>query len=110
MSTRKVAPITPQEIEIIQQDDIDEIPDAVIECFNSEIKKNFVSGTFSSGCSIVQRDVIKSRIKDKIRDQPFRVEWLNIEPLYEQAGWTVRYERPTHGFDTYLARFIFTPK
>jgi hypothetical protein len=102
MTTRKVAPITPQEIENSR---LAEIPDAVIECFNAEIARNFFSNV-----SIVLRNEIKALIKDKIRDRPFQAEWLDIEPIYEQAGWSVRYERDMYGLDNFQARFRFTRK
>jgi len=105
MTTRKVAPITPQEIEL---NNGKEIPDAVIECFNAEIERNYYKGSFSTGRSIVMRNRIEELIVRALPGQKFDVDWLNIESLYDEAGWKVTYSRPLN--EDFEPFFTFTRK
>ena len=100
MTTRKVAPITPQEIENSRRV---EIPDAVIECFNAEIARNY-----SEGSSVVMRDRMEELIVRALPGQNFDVDWLNIESLYDEAGWKVTYSRPL--YEDFEPFFAFTRK
>lgn len=96
-------PITPEEVFKATQDVI--LPE-VFEVINNLIVKEF-----DGGRAIVQQDDICIKIAEKLnqtQDEIFRYRLLNIEGMYAQAGWNVRYERPTHG-DTWKAYFCFTP-
>ena len=35
--------------------------------------------------------------------------WLDIEPIYEQAGWQVKFDKPAYN-ESYKAFFVFKPK
>lgn len=82
------------------------LPDEVIRAFNELIERNF------DGLSAdVQQDhiveILVSRGFD--RKKIFEDRLLNVEPLYEKAGWRVHYDKPGYT-ETYSAHFTFTAK
>ena len=80
------------------------IPDAVIEVFNELIVEKFTGGR-----AVVMQAEAVSRITaktDRSENEVFDLGWLNIEGLYQEAGWIVEYDKP--GFnETYPASFTF---
>ena len=101
---RTINPITPQEVNSKRLEDI---PDLVIEAFNELIVKNSQGAT----ARINQDDAIE-RIMTKIdisRGDIFAKGYLNVEPIYEAAGWAVSYDKPGYN-ESYEAHFIFSRK
>lgn len=83
------------------------IPDAVIEIFNELIVKNL-----SGNRAVIRQDDVVSLIvsrMDVTRADVFDKHWLDVEAIYEEAGWKVEYDKP--GFnETYPATFTFKRK
>ena len=81
------------------------IPDTVLNAVNALLSENYDA----SEITLTQKDII-ARVK-KLRHpaDDFDYKWLNFEPVYEQAGWVVKYEKPAYdeNFDAY---FTFKPK
>lgn len=97
-------PITPDEV-TSQKSKL--IPEYVIKCFNELIAKNW--NGYSS--TVLQKEIVSeicnagSVPKQFVFDQ----HYLDVEPIFEDAGWDVEYDKP--GFcETYEAKFIFTKK
>lgn len=97
-------PISPSQV---AAEKINRFPSYVFEAFNELITQNF-----SGGVAIVyQKDVI-DLIKAKSADIPsnntiFSNNWLNIEEVYRDAGWSVSHgDRPAFN-KNYHASFRF---
>lgn len=95
-------PITPEEVSKVREQCI---PDYVFEAFNTYIAHN---------PNDVNQDKVISEIVrlsnwNYSREQILENRWLDIEDIYGQYGWNVRYVKPSYdeNFDPY---FVFTPK
>lgn len=81
-------PITPEQA---AQFKLNKIPDFVYEAFNELIQENF-NGTKSH---ISQNDAM-TRVLSKTdkydRQDIFNNHFMDVEPKYREAGWTVQYE------------------
>lgn len=97
-------PITPDEV-AAQKSKL--IPEYVIKCFNELIAKNW--NGYSS--TILQENII-IKISDAgkvTRQFIFDQNYLDVEPIFEEAGWNVEYDKPGY-CESYEAKFIFTKK
>ena len=85
------------------------LTDEVIEIFNDMIVEKW-NGRESH---FKQKEIVtKIRKKMNIRktDKIFDEHWLDIEDIYRELGWVVKYESPdmaSSGFDEY---FVFSKK
>ena len=105
--------ITPEEAEKAK---ISSIPDYVFQAFNELLAENFVGNV---GTIIYQHEVLKRIIylypsiiendKDSIVNSLFVNHWLDVEKIYEEAGWEVTFHKPAYyeDFDPY---YNFIPK
>ena len=96
-------PITPNEV-VAQK--VADIPDSVILVWNEAITK-----FWKGHRAIVKQNYIVQKLNehhpDVERSEIYEIGWLNIETMFEQAGWKVSYDKP--GYDeTYDAYFEFT--
>ena len=108
-----IKPITPNNI---AAEKCKHLPDAVIEVWNKLIAEKY-----SNGSSLIyQEDALEAL--ENIASEPgvdspvtisrchiFTSGWLDIEPIYEEAGWTVDYDKPAFN-ESYRATFLFTRK
>lgn len=96
-------PIRPSDIASIKQDII---PAAVFDAYNELIAMNYNGGS----ALVYQADVV-ALIKEKMNlpDGTFQAAWLNVEDVYEEAGWKVSYDSPGYN-ESYKAHFIFRGK
>ena len=100
----EIKPITPDQVVATKAK---VIPPEVGEAFNELIAKNFTKGV----SVVVQRqvvDLITARL-DVDSDEVFENRWLDIEEIYEEAGWSVVYDKPAYN-ESYPATFTFKPK
>ena len=100
-----VAAITPRDI---PEAKYGAMPDKVMRCWNTLIAVNFTNGR----AVINQNTAIESlmSVMDvSERQVVFDNKWLNIEEIYELAGWSVVYNKPAYNED-YEPTFTFTPK
>lgn len=84
------------------------IPEFVFDVFNELIAADF-SGSVAT---VKQNAVIERILADQIdldRQTIFSRGWLNIEDVYEQAGWKVVYDKPYYN-ETYEAYWMFKKK
>lgn len=96
-------PITPDEA---RQQKLTRIPDEVIESVNELIIEKLNSSNFASFTQdeLINRILTKS---DLTRDELFKKNYLDVEPIYQNAGWRVEYDKPGY-IDTYAANFKFS--
>jgi hypothetical protein len=84
------------------------LPDRVLEVWNNEITK-----AFNGRCAHIEhRDIVEALVVSLNLPGTHAVkrEWLNIEPIFEAAGWNVRYNRLGQKETHRNAMFIFTPR
>ncbi len=103
--TESVKPITPDQVVSIKQN---QLPPEVIHAFNEVIgeKWNGRSSHFSQDL-VVKRIVKKMQLKD--RTTIFENHWLDVEPIFQDAGWEVEYDKPGWN-ETGEATWTFTKK
>lgn len=96
-------PITPKEVVSLKKS---LIPDAVIESFNELIAENYSAEESSFKLKSVVARMVKKGLKLKdIHDNG----WLDVEDIYEKAGWKVDYDQPGYN-ESYDAYFSFSKK
>ena len=83
-------PIKPSEVDALKQKSV---PEEVFDAFNELIVEKIQHGR----ATIKQEDVV-DRIVKKLpeTDRPmiFNNGWLDVEPVYRAAGWSVSYDKP----------------
>ena len=103
MSERPAKPMTPKEaIELKRQT----TPKVVFDAFNQLLAQGKRG---DSKIIFSDREVVALLIKKGISPQEiYNNGWLNIEDLYEEAGWKVT--RSGSDSDNAITHFTFTPK
>lgn len=103
---KQVRPITPEEA-LKQQ--LNSIPDFVIEAVNGLIVKEFEQ--IGESAVVRQDDIIHAiqEIEPVESSVIFKNKWLDFEKIYEEAGWNVDYDSPGYN-EHYPAIFVFTKK
>lgn len=92
-------PITPKKA---RKSKIKVIPSFVIICINVMITKNY-----KNGYSKFRQDDLVSLIEETIPEgTKFDRSWLDFEPIYENVGWKVTYDKPGYN-ESYPATFEF---
>lgn len=102
-SQERPVAISPAEVARLQQE---LMPPEVIETFNRFIGEKALNGH----AIIYQEDVVKDLIRQGIKpSEMFEKGLLNIEDIYEEAGWKVEYDSPAYD-EGDRAYFTFTAK
>jgi hypothetical protein len=98
--TDKVSPVRPDEV---AKEKEKTFPDAVLESFNQLIIQKFSGGR----ATISQDDIVALMVEKGLdRTEIFKRGWLDVERVYQAAGWEVEYDKP--GFnESYPATFTF---
>ena len=87
-----------------------EIPDKVLEVWNDLIIKYHSRG--KNGYSHIKQSIASRAIADVMNvttDEVYENHWLDIEEVYRDAGWDVKYDRPGYN-ESYEANFEFRMK
>ena len=98
-----ISPITPQDV---AQNKLNVIPEYVIQAFNDTITAAWDGNT----AIVKQVDVVAAIMAtEQVTDRQtiFNKHWLDVEPLYREAGWRVVYDRPAYN-ETGEATFTFS--
>lgn len=97
-----VKPISPDEV---VQKKKTSFPDFVLEAFNELITKNF----HGNSATIKQDDVVDLIVSKSSMDRQsiFDAHYLDVEDVYRDAGWKVKYDKPAY-CETYAATFTFS--
>lgn len=99
-------PLSPREAEERKDRSI---PDFVIGAFNDLIVKNL---NLSGEAVIRQEDILRrimaspDRPREVSRQDLFDNHWMDVEPFFRRAGWTVVYDMPAY-CETYEPTFTF---
>ncbi|MEO5949596.1 MAG: hypothetical protein ABIP74_04265 [Candidatus Saccharimonas sp.] len=100
-------PLKPDEVAAHKQAVI--IPEKVFDAFNELIAKywNGYSATFTQ--DEVMKLVLKkfARSTTVTRRTAYDNRWLDVEPIYREAGWKVAYDRPAYD-ESYEPTFTFS--
>lgn len=96
-----INPIAPEEVQVNATK-----PDEVIEIFNDLIKQNW-NGENSKVLQTDAVDMIANKLNIS-RDAVFKAKHLDIEYIYERAGWVVEYDKPGFNENPYPPFFIFS--
>ena len=79
------------------------IPEEVIEAFNELI----IEEMNTSGIAIIKCQQAIDRILQKMPLETDVVNrWLDVEPIFEEAGWKVEYDQPGYN-ESYEAYYTF---
>lgn len=97
-----VVPITPDEARASR---LTTIPSAVIACFNAEIASN-LRGKRATVSQPKIVSAICTAMPGASRSAIFDNGWLDVDPLYERAGWKVIYNKPGYN-ENYDASWVF---
>jgi hypothetical protein len=95
-------PISPSEA---REKKVTTFPDGVIEAFNEAILEAFDG----KRATVLQKDVL-ARICSKLDVESGYVyarKWLDVEQVFEDAGWSVKYDKPSYGDSNFDAYFVF---
>jgi len=106
---RKVEPLSPDAVATAFAESI---PDFVIEAVNNLLQTKAHQGQAILRQDDIINECVRLAMQDGssiTRNQIFDNHWLDIEPIFEAAGWIVNYDRPGHG-ESYAATFEFTDK
>ena len=98
-----VKPIKPSEV---AQQKLTDFPDEVIEAFNELIAANYNNGYSQfKQKAVINLMISKGLTLADITDK----NWLNVDSIYEKAGWKVSYDKPGHS-ESYDATFMLENK
>lgn len=94
-----VKPITPGEVIVARKK---MLPDDVIEVFNELITR-----AFNGRSALVSQREALTQIAARLnlsRDQVFMSGYLDVEAVFSEAGWIVKYEQPARdeAFEPYF--------
>lgn len=97
----KTVPIKPEEVVAKRLVDI---PEEVIQVFNELISQNWNGHSATVDQSKACKAICKAlKIKSY---EAYERNLLDIESLYEQSGWVVKYDKPGYN-ESYEAHYVF---
>lgn len=97
-----VRPISPDNVQALKNQDI---PPVVIAAANELI----VAKWTGSSATVKIKDLVAALASEISSELLFANHWLDIEPLFRDAGWQVEFDKPGYN-ESYDAYFIFTKK
>lgn len=103
-----VKPITPAQAAKSREDTI---PNFVIKAFNKLIQSN-LDGTGEAKITLKEaRAAIRAASESAAWPcgRPIKDAWLDVEPVFRKAGWSVVCDRPAYN-ESYEAFFVFSAK
>ena len=105
-SKKRIKPISPKEASSLKRE---RIPDYVIEAFNEMIAKKATSGTVSFKQKDVVDLILKKAPEGTTSSFLFENHFLDVEPIFIDAGWRVEYDKPGYN-ESYEPTFTFRTK
>ncbi len=100
-----VKPIRPSECAKLKTDKV--VPPGVLTAWNGLLVKKFSGRT----ATISQKDAVAAICVEMncTSNEVYKQGWLDIETIYEKAGWKVEYDKPGYN-ESYEPTFKFTKK
>jgi hypothetical protein len=108
--TSVIKPITPDQVGAMK---LQVMPSQVIEAFNQIIAEAYSSR--SKSARLMQNKVVERILMlcaddhTVTEDTIFDNNWLDVEILFEEAGWKVSYDKPGYN-ESYEASWTFRAK
>lgn len=99
-----IKPISPDDIAAQKANDL---PDAVIGCWNSMIARKYSGGTARILLSEASREL--QLTVNKTHNEIRELGYLDIEDLYRAQGWRVNYDQPGYN-ESYPAYYEFSKR
>lgn len=105
-----IKPISPVEAENKHRGTI---PDSIINAFNKLIIKHYKP--ISKEAVVKQDEVLDMVCEDPdsgmlTKDEIFDNHWLDIEDIYREQGWKVKYDKPGYNEESFKPYFEFSVK
>lgn len=102
--SERARPIPPEEIPVEKV-----VPNEVIEAFNELMAE---TGYDNSRTITIRQNEVVARIVSKgiDKDSIFKNKWLDVEDIYRNAGWKVRYESAAYNDTYFVPYFTFSRK
>jgi hypothetical protein len=98
MPGERMRPVNPREVKPIDprravEEKLKSLPEEVIASFNELIAEKLTDDE-----AVVRQDEVIKRMREKgLKERDiYDKGWLDVEGIYEQAGWKVRYDRPVY--------------
>lgn len=100
-----VKPITPAEA---MKQKRTEIPDEIIRVVNDMLVEKMSIANPTSGITLFQKDIVgrAAEALDMTTSEIFARKWMDFEPIFRDAGWEVKYDKPAYN-ESYDAFFVF---
>ncbi len=96
-------PVSPEGLNQLKRE---MMPPEVFETFNRFLGEKALNGY----ATVMQDDVVEALIERGLNKHDiFHKGWLNIESLYEENGWEVKYDKPAYN-ESGRAYFTFKAK
>jgi hypothetical protein len=103
-----VKPINVNEIDQLKKEYLlrkaHEIPKEIIKIFNDLILEDFAGGSAKVSQPVVIERIVQ--VMKIPRNDIFSNGWLDVEPVFKEAGWKVSYNKPAYN-ESYDASWIF---
>ncbi len=96
-----IKPITPKEVD---NKKIQSLPDIVLNTFNNAIIENWNGKQATFGQNKIA--IIIAKELNITIDKVYNLGYMDIEPLYQKAGWKVTYDKPAYN-ESYEATYTF---
>lgn len=106
MSKRKIKPLSPDEVADKARASI---PDFVIEAVNNLLQKELTQGYATLRQDEVVKEIMRLAPEGTKQQEIFDNKWLDFEPVFEKAGWSVDYDNPGYN-ESYEPTFDFKDK
>ena len=84
------------------------LPDKVIEVFNALIVDNDRDGMSSFKADLAVKAIAKAL--GTTTSEVYRMRYLDVESVYQEAGWKVKYDQPMQSEPDFDAYFEFRYK
>lgn len=99
-----VKAISPDEIPVQK---VLDMPDEVIECWNSMIARAYSGG--SARITLKEASAELQNLFGKTHSEIRKLGYLDIEDVYRAEGWKVLYDSPGYN-ETYEAFYVFSKR
>jgi hypothetical protein len=101
-NSQSIKPLRPEEA-IGRREQL--FPPQVIESFNELIAQNCVNGN----SRVLKKDIISLMIEKGLNENEiYKKHWLDVEEIYENNGWNVRYAKPGPEDSNSESYFVFS--
>lgn len=92
-NSQSIKPIRPEETLVRR---VQFFPTQVLESFNQLIAQNCINGE----SKVLKKDVTSLMMENGLKEEEiYKKHWLDVEEIYRNNGWNVKYDQPGYGDD-----------